>query len=319
MASDAVIRSPVAKAKKSKDRPRKRSRFRRYLRIFLIGCVATLLGTGAFLALRPEGRFTPVDSALVGGTDGIRLLTWNILRSEHEAPLNRPWSERKSAYTAAFSNKEPAYDIVCLQEALPEQIEYFETLLPNHDWYGVGREDGESLGEHCPIFYDRNRFDLLRQGTFWLSPTPDTPSCGWGELFPRLCSWVDLQDRDTDSAIRVMNVHLHLHPLGQIKAAAFLAERVREVDVPLLLVGDMNCPPDWPGMRKLEAAGLREAETSGALTFQLFGKGIRCLDHIFISDAWTASSGGILRGAHEGVSASDHFGLWAACVLVPRP
>ena len=114
-----------------------------------------------------------------------------------------------------------------------------------------------------------------------------------------------------------MNVHLQLHPLGQVKAAEFLAGRINEVEVPLLLVGDMNCPPDWPAMRKIEGAGLRDAETSGALNFQVFGKGIRCLDHIFICDSWTASSGGVLRGAHEGVSASDHFGLWTVCSLAP--
>lgn len=180
VAWDAVLRFLVIVEEKPKERPRKRSRFRRCLLMVVIGFFVTLIGTGGFLALRPEGQFTPVDSTVAEGAGVTRLLTWNILRSEHEAPLNRPWSERKSAYTAAFFNKEVNYDIVCFQEALPDQIEYFETLLPDHDWYGVGREDGETLGEHCPIFYDRKRFVLRRQGTFWLSPTPDSPSCGWG-------------------------------------------------------------------------------------------------------------------------------------------
>lgn len=281
-----------------------------------LGIVAALACTSiaAFLALRPEGRFTPADGSAEEGETGIRILTWNILRGDGEGLLGAPWEKREKAFAAAFAPDRPSFDILCFQEALPHQIEFFGKLLPDHDWYGAGRDDGASGGEHCPIFFNRTRFQIRDRGTFWLSLSPEKPSCGWGEQFPRICSWVELEDQTDGIIFRIYNVHLHLHPIGQTPAAQFLAGRIREANFPVLVAGDMNCPPGWPAMRRFKGAGLREAETSGALTYQLFGKGVRCVDHIFTSDDWMVNDGGILRERFGGVSPSDHFGLWANCV-----
>ena len=67
-------------------------------------------------------------------------------------------------------------------------------------------------------------------------------------------------------------------------------------------------------MRKLENAGLRVADAGGALTYQLFGKGVRCVDHVFTDTNWRVTDGGILRERFDGVMPSDHYGLWAKCV-----
>jgi endonuclease/exonuclease/phosphatase family metal-dependent hydrolase len=274
----------------------------------------TIVAVTIFLAVRPEGKFMPADPTATIEPASVRVLTWNVLRGSDEKQLGVSWEERRAAYQKALASDQQIYDLLCFQEALPNQIEFFKELLPDHDWYGVGRDDGASSGEHCPIFFSRSRFIPRDRGTFWLSPTPEQPSCGWGEIYPRICTWLELEDRVGGGGFRVYNVHLQLHPLGQVSAAELLAERIAESDVPVLLVGDMNCPPDWPALRRIESIGLRDAETSGALTYQTFGKGIRCLDHIFVCDSWLVPEGGIIREQYNGVSPSDHFGLWSTCV-----
>src|SRR3546814_15261924 len=48
-----------------------------------------------------------------------------------------------------------------------------------YQFVGVARDDGKDKGEFSPLGFRRDRFTLVGSGTFWLSPTPDTPSKGW--------------------------------------------------------------------------------------------------------------------------------------------
>ncbi len=61
-----------------------------------------------------------------------------------------------------------------LLEALNRQVPVLAGLLPEYDWIGAGRDDGREEGEFMPLFYRRDRLRVIRQGTFWLSPTPDS-------------------------------------------------------------------------------------------------------------------------------------------------
>lgn len=223
--------------------------------------------------------------------------------------MGEPWEKRKPSYAAVLATRK--FDLLCLQEAYSNQIEYFSSILPGYSHYGVGLEDGKSEGEHCPIFYDASRFELRDSGTFWLSPTPEKPSKGWGEGCPRICSWVELMDRQNHETFRVYNIHLQLNPFAQPPAADLISERLSSVTVPIILTGDFNAPHRWPAMKRLYRRGLSEVDTGEALTFHVHGKPIRCLDHILIDNHWFVQEGGILNMNHESVYPSDHFGIWA--------
>src|SRR5690554_188314 len=80
-------------------------------------------------------------------------------------------------------------DIFGLQEALHGQILDIQNQLPEYEWFGVGRDDGEKGGEFSPIFYNRSKFILYDHGTFWLSETPDVPSKGWDAALNRIVTW----------------------------------------------------------------------------------------------------------------------------------
>jgi len=55
------------------------------------------------------------------------------------------------------------------QEALKNQIDDLEILLPEYAWLGIGRDDGKMRGEYSAIFYRRDRLEPLETSTFWLS------------------------------------------------------------------------------------------------------------------------------------------------------
>ena len=81
--------------------------------------------------------------------------------------------------------------------------------------------------------------------------------------------------------------------------------------------GDFNAPHRWPALQVLEGAGFTNAETSGALTYHVRGKGVRCLDHILTDSKWRVAGGGVLKDKGGSVYPSDHFGLWADLALHP--
>ncbi len=242
----------------------------------------------------------------------ISFLTWNILR-EGMSPLASGWDRRRQSFERIFQDER--FDVICFQEVLPRQLDFFKTLFPRYDFYGLGRDDGNSGGEHCPIFFNRERFELKDSGTFWLSPTPEVPSTGWGEAFPRLCSWVVLGDSLTEQTFRVSNLHLQLHPYAQMRAADLLADRFGKVDLPQLVAGDFNCPAHWPGVKRVLASGLVRVPDGNQATFHLRGLPLRKLDHILSSSEWAVEDARLLNQRGGRFFPSDHYGLSARLQL----
>jgi endonuclease/exonuclease/phosphatase family metal-dependent hydrolase len=274
---------------------------------------AVLAATGAFLAFRPAGEFTPAAADTEGDGVEVKVLTWNILHAAREGSMDELWNRRQDAFRSVLADSD--FDVVCLQEALPHQVEFFANIFPSYDCVTTGRDGAGSESENCPVFYRRDRFDPVTSGTFWLSPAPESPSKGWGEPVPRICTWVELRDQTSGRRFRVYNVHLQLHPYAQVRAAGLVARRAAECGLPAIVAGDFNAPPDWPALREFERRGFSEVERSGALTYHVAGKAIRCLDHILSGDEWSVTGGAILREKFGGVFPSDHFGLWAKLEL----
>ncbi|KAG6770171.1 hypothetical protein POTOM_025843 [Populus tomentosa] len=57
--------------------------------------------------------------------------------------------------------------------------------------FGISRKGSqEASDEHCTIFYDKEKVELLEGGTFWLSESPSVPgSISWGAAAPCIATW----------------------------------------------------------------------------------------------------------------------------------
>src|SRR5262249_5421764 len=130
--------------------------------------------------------------------------------------------------------------------------------------YGVGRDDGKNAGEFSPIFFRKNRFDLIDKSTIWLSPTPDeVGSQGWDAALPRIASWLTLKDRESDAIFFVINTHFdHRGAQARAESAMLLVRSLREKfsEHPVILTGDFNTKPNTPPYNALigsDAGGRR--------------------------------------------------------------
>ena len=284
-----------------------------------------------WLGLIVYAELTPGGPAAAPKADpaAIRLITWNIHRGQDSGPpwKRLGWHARKSALRAALEQASP--DLLCVQEAVPEQVRFLEGLLPTHQRLGVGRDDGRSAGEHCAIYFRRDRFEEISGGTFWLEEPVDEPRPASALSIKRICTWARLRERDTGRVLRLYNTHFPPGPpvLPGIERARESAARILlaqlaagDPDDAILVTGDLNASPGAPSRRLFAQAGLTESSALagkpiGAATFQLYGIRLRPLDAVLVGPRWRVHHHQILDVKPGNTFPSDHFGVVVDLVL----
>jgi endonuclease/exonuclease/phosphatase family metal-dependent hydrolase len=172
------------------------------------------------------------------------------------------WRYRKGALFKQVANW--SADVVSLQEALEFQVQEICHALPEYGSVGVGRDDGKKAGEQCCILYRKDRFKVVKSGTFWFSDTPEAAgSKHWGNKLPRICTWVQFSQGQSGNNFYVYNVHLDNESASsRMKSVELLAGRVgaREGGFPFIVTGDFNCGPASSEIRYL--VGQSDVQTS---------------------------------------------------------
>ena len=175
-----------------------------------------------------------------------RLMTYNIRMDTVNDGKNQ-WHLRKDRVINLIRHYKP--DLLGVQEALPQQMSDLKGGLSDYGSYGVGRNDGKDSGEFSAVFYRYERFELINQGTFWLSESSDTPgSIGWDAALPRICSWIRLKDRSINKEICYFNTHFdHRGEKARRESAHLILTRIQQIagpTTPAILTGDFNTGPE---------------------------------------------------------------------------
>lgn len=181
------------------------------------------------------------------------VVTYNIRYANPNDGLD-VWPNRVDAVVEFIAE----HDVIGLQEVTFSQLGDLRERLPGFDWYGVGRDDGKTGGEHAVIFYRRDRIEPVEKGTFWLSEHPEQVGVkGWDAALPRTCTWMVLRDKATDHRLWIANTHFD-HRGGNARTeSGKLIRRVaaqRSGSMPVIVIGDFNCVPDSDPYRALTAS-----------------------------------------------------------------
>ncbi|MDX9846572.1 MAG: endonuclease/exonuclease/phosphatase family protein [Tenuifilaceae bacterium] len=174
----------------------------------------------------------------------LNVISYNI-RFDNPTDGVNAWPNRKADVAALL--RFHGADIACLQEALYHQITDLQDQLPYLSWVGVGRDDGEMLGEYSPILFNSQRFTLDHWDTFWLSSTPEKPSLGWDAACIRICTYAKFSDKQSKQSFFVFNTHFdHVGVAARANAAKLIIKRISEIanDIPVILAGDFNTNPE---------------------------------------------------------------------------
>ena len=168
---------------------------------------------------------------------------------------NNDIAARAPRLEALIRKYEP--DVIGLQEASRRWTAELDARL--HDTYRmVYLYRNENSREATPILWKRDKFELNREGHFWLSDFPEMSTKSFGGPHYRICNWVRLQVKETGEQFIFVNTHLQG---GQIAAhsAKLILKRMEErgafTEFPAFLTGDFNVPPESECCKILNESG----------------------------------------------------------------
>lgn len=264
-----------------------------------------------------------VPSSVFANDESIKVMTFNI-RYGTASDGENVWSNRRALVVDMLREENP--QVVGIQEALREQLDFVLKQFPHFSSVGVGR-DADGGGEYSPLLYDRTRFDVLESQTFWLSDTPqERGTRDWGNHFNRICTWARFIDRSNNRVFRVYNTHWdHQSQPSRLRSGELMAERLRQIELsePLTVMGDFNCGPDNPARTRLTDVGLRDSfldrfpseknlGTFHGFTGESTGSKI---DAILVSADWRVLDAAIVRSRQGNIFPSDHYPVAATLSL----
>lgn len=271
--------------------------------------------------------------SLSGISQTVAVMSYNI-RLDTKADGVNQWGNRIEKVGDLIKKHDP--DLLGVQEALHNQMMDLQKNLPDYQFVGVGRDDGKAKGEYSAIFYKKDKFEVLKQNTFWLSETPEIPgSKSWDAAITRVVTFAVLKEKNTGKSFIYANTHFdHIgnearkNSTNVIKAylKGFIAGSTfnkSEKEIPILVSGDFNSEPtDEPYLnmingKELVLADARPAKdlTGTFCGFEVDKIECRTIDYIFHSAQWKASDYKVIQDHDGNYYPSDHLPVMASFTL----
>lgn len=286
---------------------------------------------GRMLAVTVLGVFLAGEAAR--GQD-YRVMSFNV-RVGSANDGSDSWQYRKDLAVQTVANFNP--DFFGVQESLSYQSNYLLDNLSGYAKVGTGRA-ADGSGEQSAIFYKTSKFTKVRNGQYWLSPTPNVAgSVGWDAQFPRIVTWVELRDKSNpDFSFTYFNTHWdHVGDQARLNSATLMREKVRDISwgIPALISGDFNADEGTNPYRRL--MGLDGYDTirpfhdsfaeihpdTQATVGTAHGfdgtAGDRRIDWILPDYDWDILNATIVRTSYNGDYPSDHFPITATLRASP--
>lgn len=259
----------------------------------------------------------------------IRAMSYNI-RLDTDADGANAWPHRRAALSGLMRFYAP--DIFGMQEVRLHQRDQLAADLADYVFLGFGRDDGREGGEFSSLAYRRDRFRLIAQGGFWLSPTPDRPSRGWDAAYPRIVTWARLRDRHSRRTILALNTHWdHVGLEARLASGRLIRDWIeaeRTACESVLLLGDFNAAPSEASHQVLTQSGALLDSRSASETppfgppgtfngFDIMRADAAPIDHILVSRGVRVVRYGVLTQHDSGRLPSDHYPVLAD-IVAPR-
>ncbi len=222
----------------------------------------------------------PAENVVVGGKfvakttsdeDVIKVMSQNVLNSAQKdkdhGGVTVNIEDRALAIAQLVNEIYP--DSIGFQEIYRDSArawpQWLAENLTDYAYVGFGRDftgdintvsedflNNVCSGEATPIFYRKDKYDLVEGGTRWLSETPEEASTAWGASYRRIMTWAVLENKETGEQYAHINTHLdfgdeaHVKSMEQLTAfAASLQETYG--DIPVVFTADWNLTLTYTG------------------------------------------------------------------------
>jgi len=268
---------------------------------------------------------------------------WTAQRHLESGDSTRLWKFRYPVAVETFQKY--SFDIVGTQELLTFQV---DSLTNDGNYLRIGRDCMGLLNpdlENEAVFYRTERLEVLEEGQFWYSDTPDVPGTFWG-LHNRFCTWGHFKDKRSGKDFYMFNSHFHVDGGGKnkwpdgrtfthedgdsirAKSSTLLLEKVNEIvpdGKPVFITGDFNCTDEQRPISIIQEGGFKDSrdcvkEPLGPdFTFHNFKRDIKTgkrIDYVFVKGDVEVVSHQVLTDQLEtGRWSSDHLPVYVTVRL----
>lgn len=207
----------------------------------------------------------------------ISVITSNASADFLTPPGVPTWDERKQLYAQVLRDAAPS--LIGLQEVTPRQCQFLQAQLPAFTALTVPVTDPDPAlvaawqakyakfglpqvpsPYEIVLFYHTDTFEPLATGHWWLSPTPNRPSIGFGNTAPRVVLWAQLRQRATNREFFVFNTHIdHRCPQAMVNLCREKFAGFTSPTASLIFLGDLNFNPSDANYTLLINDGWRDA------------------------------------------------------------
>lgn len=261
----------------------------------------------------------------------LQVMTFNV-RYDNPADGPNRWENRLPVIKFYFTEEEP--DIIGMQEVLNNQLLDLSNILSGYEYVGTGRNDGKQAGEYTPVFYKKDKLNLLDNSQFWLSETPEViGSVGWDAAITRIVTWAKFEHISTGKEFYFFNTHFdHRGIQAREMSAKLLSEKIEEIagNAAIIVTGDFNIRKNHPTLgSSLYDNLINTLESNNSLTNTLLvsetpvntggatSTGFRenwivgeigdAIDYIFVNEQFKVKSYRVDRIIKDGIFISDHW------------
>lgn len=247
----------------------------------------------------------------------IDVMSFNI-RLDHAGDSLNNWKFRKDNAAQMIAYYAP--DIVGTQEVIKNQLDDLKSRLPQYTALGVGRADGKEQGEYCALFYKSDRFELIKNGDFGLSETPDSIGLkGWDAACERIVTWAILKDKASGKQLAAFNTHFdHVGEVARRESAKLILDKIKVIanGLPVVVTGDFNGTIDSEPVTIFTEGGMLNTHAKAkivygpAWSFHDFGRipveARPLIDFIFVSGPITVDKCRVIGDKPDNGYLSDH-------------
>ncbi len=231
------------------------------------------------------------------------------------------WEDRIGIVSQTMLESEA--DSIGVQEATPEWMATLkETVGEKYAYVGVGRDDGDNEGEYSAVFYLKDKYEVVDSDTFWLSETPDKPSFGWDAACRRVCTWVQLKDKETGKQYVHMNTHFdHIGISARKNSVEMIIDKAKTfTDIPVVFTADMNVVQGSTNYNQFVDSGyfrdtkFAAPDSMNYCTYHDTKPDMHkddVIDYVMINDGFDALTYRVVTEGVDGRFVSDHYPIYA--------
>ena len=164
--------------------------------------------------------------------------------------------------------------------------------------------------ESTPIWYNKEKYELIESGSQWISETPNEMSKIPESEYYRIYTYVVLENKETGARFAHVNTHLDLSEAARKRQVSILISLTSRLSgMPLFYTADWNFYENSEPYKEMEGAGFIDAsklapDTMSGNTLINGGE----IDFCFTSVVSTSAVKYAVVNDHEySQSASDHY------------